>query len=317
MITIRLYTMFRIVFLFLLVGVIFLCTHVGVLAQGCSDAGVCTINSFKARTQKGDSSNLPLFKNYFKVGLSYGLADHRIQVASPYIEYGRQFNKYIGIDAKINAMSQSGNRIARFNISDIYLNGHYTIIDNLKFTLGVKIPLTRANTKENGLALPMDYQSSLGTFDLIAGIGYFIQNFHIVAAYQQPLVQNNNQFLSALYPDNSLLRTFQSTNQFKRAGDILFRFSYLINIGKGFSITPSVLPIFHIADDKFTDIDGIQQSIAGSKGITLNGNVYLNYEWKEKHNLQLNVGAPFLVRKARPDGLTRKFVISLDYSIRF
>ena len=57
--------------------------------------------------------------------------------------------------------------------------------------------------------------------------------------------------------------------------------------------------------------------IEGSQGLTLNWNLYLDYELNNDQALQLNVGSPFIVRDTRPDGLTRSFVASLEYRIKF
>lgn len=163
----------------------------------------------------------------------------------------------------------------------------------------------------------MDYQASLGTFDLIFGVGYEMKKFQFIAAIQQPLTQNNNQFFATNYPNNSELRTFQSTNKFKRGGDVLLRVSYPINVNPKLKLTPSILPIYHLTEDKYTDEFNVQQEIKGSQGLTLNGNVYLDYEISRKNIIQLNVGVPFIVRETRPDGLTRSFIVNIEYRIKF
>lgn len=298
--------------LILIIGFLFLATDQN-YAQGCSDAGVCTIDSFKPHDHGINDEG----QNTFKVGLNYGAADYDIAVFGTYLDYRRKVSDRLSLDAKLTTLSQSGNDISNFGLSDIYLNGNYKVGQNASLTLGFKIPLSDSNTQENGLALPMDYQSSLGTFDLVLGISYNIKRFQLLAAIQQPLTQNNNSFLSDLYPASSPLSEFQSTNQFKRSGDVLLRASYPLNIGKKFVFTPSLLPIYHLSNDKFTDIDGIEKEIDGSQGLTLNWNTYFDYHINEKHALQLSLGAPFIVRDARPDGLTRSFVANLEYRIRF
>lgn len=138
-----------------------------------------------------------------------------------------------------------------------------------------------------------------------------------VAAIQQPLTQNENQFIASNFPLNSQLRTFHSTNKFERSGDVLLRVSYPINISSKFKLTPSVLPIYHLANDKCTDEFNFKREIEGSQGLTLNGNAYLDYELNTKSVLQLNVGMPFVVRTARPDRLTRSFIANIEYRIKF
>lgn len=282
-------------------------------AQGCSDAGFCTVNSFKPH---GTDSTKSL-RNQFKVGAFFGNADNSISVYGTYLEYNRQLNKNIGLDAKITSLAQNGNGISEFGLSDIFLNANYSAAEKLKFTIGAKIPLANANKTYNNLPLPMDYQASLGTFDLIFGVGYEIKKIQFVAAIQQPLTQNKNQFLAINNPVNSEFRKFQSTNNFDRGGDVLLRISYPVNINSKLNLTPSILPIYHLRNDKYINEFNVEREIYGSKGLTLNGNVYLDYAINSKNIIQLNVGIPFAVRDARPDGLTRSFVANLEYRIRF
>ena len=47
------------------------------------------------------------------------------------------------------------------------------------------------------------------------------------------------------------------------------------------------------------------------------GNVYFDYEINPKNAIQINIGTPFVVREARPDGLTRSFIANLEYKIIF
>jgi hypothetical protein len=163
----------------------------------------------------------------------------------------------------------------------------------------------------------MDYQASLGTFDLIFGIGYEFKKLQFVAAIQQPLTQNDNRFIATNYPTDSKLRTFQSTNKFQRSGDILLRVSYPFSLNSKLQFTPSILPIYHLTNDKYTYEFNIKKEINGSQGLTLNGNNYLDYEINSKNIIQINMGMPFIVRDSRPDGLTRSLIANLEYRIKF
>lgn len=281
--------------------------------QGCSDAGFCTINSFKPNS----SDSVKAINNQFKIGTFFGKADNSISVYGNYLEYNRQLNEKFGLDLKLTTLAQNGNDISVFGLSDVFLNANYKANEKLKITLGTKIPLSNASKSLNNLPLPMDYQASLGTFDLNFGIGYEIKKIQLVAAIQQPLTQNDNQFIANNYPTNSKLSTFQITNKFKRSGDVLLRVSYPIKFAEKFKLTPSLLPIYHLTNDKYTDEFNVEKEIIGSQGLTLNGNIYLDYEINSKHFLQLNVGMPFVVRDVRPDGLTRSIIANLEYRIKF
>jgi hypothetical protein len=211
---------------------------------------------------------------------------------------------------------QTGNNISVSGLSDFYLNANYKVSSKVNLTIGMKFPFNDGNKKRDGLSLPMDYQSSLGTVDFIAGIGLEIKKIKIVAAIQQPLIQNNNEFING-YIDHGLFSRFHSTYKFKRSGDVLLRVSYPMELGEKFMLTPGILPIYHLRNDKFTDDSGVEQEITGSQGLTFNGNVYLDYAVNTKNYLQFSIGAPFVVRESRPDGLTRHFIVNLEYRIKF
>jgi hypothetical protein len=282
-------------------------------AQGCSDAGFCTINSFKPNSK----GNKEVLNNQFKIGAFYGKADNAIAVYGNYVEYNRMVSKKFGFDAKLTTLAQNGNGISTFGLADVFLNANYKASEKLTFTVGAKMPLSNANKSKNNLPLPMDYQASLGTFDVIFGIGYEVNKLQLVAAIQQPVTQNDNLFFASSYPVNSNLKAFQSTNKFIRSSDVLLRVSYPISLNKKLQFTPSLLPIYHVANDKYTDELNVQREIIGSQGLTLNGNMYLDYAINNKNSIQFNLGIPFIVRDSRPDGLTRSFIANVEYRIKF
>jgi len=89
--------------------------------------------------------------------------------------------------------------------------------------------------------------------------------------------KNKNSFLTNAYPAGHQAGDFQSTNEYERKGDIFLRASYnIVIVENKFDITPSVLPIFHLGDDSFTDTNGNITTIDGSQGLTLNGNLFLH-----------------------------------------
>ncbi|WP_264846228.1 hypothetical protein [Capnocytophaga catalasegens] len=300
----------KVIFYFLTIIVMMSQTTLG---QGCSDAGFCIINNVKPLNFW---EKFELTKHQIKAGFFVGEGDNSVNVWGNYLEYNLQISKILGFDAKITSIAQNGNGIQTFGLSDLLISGNYQVNERFGFTLGTKIPLSDGNKKLEGISLPMDYQSSLGTLDVIMALSYQIKKFHLVFAWQQPILQNKNEFLSEKQI-NPLLQKFQSTQNYYRSGDILLRASYPITITEKFNITPSILPIYHLTDDHFTNFSGVKQPIIGSKGLTLNGNLYLDYQINTKHSIQFNAGMPFIARKARPDGLTRHFIANLEYRIRF
>ena len=148
---------------FLIVSGLLILSANSTFGQGCSDAGVCTIDSFKPH---GTDNNEEVY-NQVKIGAFIGSADYSIGVYGSYLEYNRRFNDRWSADAKITSLAQSGNDISVFALSDVFLNANYKASEQLTFTVGAKIPLSDGNRSLNDLPLPMDYQASLGTYDLI------------------------------------------------------------------------------------------------------------------------------------------------------
>ncbi len=281
--------------------------------QGCSDAGFCSITALKPTAEK-DSF---ITKNQIKFGFSYGIADNSITAAGLYTEYNRQINRSFSADIRLSALSLNGNGITTGAVSDIFINGVYRTKKHIAFNLGFKAPIANGNTKKDNLPLPMDYQPGLGTFDLITGISYRLKKINFSFGWQQPLSQNKNEFIAENYPAGSKLSNFLSSNNFERSGDLLTRVSYqLVNKNK-INLSPGILFLYHLGNDRYTDELKNTKVIEGSSGATLNMTLHGNYLFNEKHALHINMGAPVIVREKRPDGLTRSFVVNIEYGLRF
>lgn len=282
--------------------------------QGCSDAGFCTISSLKDNhSSDADSS----YKNRFEAGISFGEGDNNISITNPHVEYTRAFNK-LSVTTKILFLAASGELATQKGFSDIFITPAYAFSGSLKITLGLKIPLSDGNNKAGTLPLPMGYQTSLGTTDLIAGVNYRWDQIGLMVAIQQPLTQNKNEFLTENYSMNPGAFRYQSTNKYRRSGDALLRGVYSFNLPDGrFKITPGLLFIYHIANDTFIEETGERVTIEGSSGLTLNGTLSVEYKLNKKKIIEFNAGTPFVVRETRPDGLTRKYVVSVEFKTLF
>ncbi len=282
-------------------------------AQGCSDAGVCKLGSLKPDRDY----NMIQPDNKLNAGFSVGAADYGITVFGGHIGYSRHFGEKWSIDSRATFLSQNGNEVSVIGLGDIFANVNYRISKKLTLTGGVKVPLMKADRDQDGIPLPMDYQSSLGTFDLLAGTRYQTEKWQWVLAVQIPLQQNENAFFPGGFPAGSLINDIQATNAFQRQADIMLHVSRTIPMSDKITFTPGLLPIYHVGEDEYTSNDGFQYSIDGSDGLTLNGTVYINVDVGSSGNFEFDLGFPFIVREARPDGLTRSFVFGVNYSYGF
>jgi hypothetical protein len=98
----------------------------------------------------------------------------------------------------------------------------------------------------------------------------------------------------------------------------LVRATYTIKTkNEKFIFKPNLLFIYHLGQDSYETIFGKRESISGSDGLTINGNLISSYNFNKTNSLELSLATPFLVRDIRPDGLTRKFVAGLIYKVSF
>ncbi len=286
-------------------------TGTGVYAQGCSDAGVCSLKYAVA----GEN------KNSIAVGNVSGVTDGKTFVNSSYASYARQLTKVFSWDAKLTAVYASGKLANNFNAGDVFTNFLYnpwqdkTKQKSLVVLAGIKIPLNAANDKAGGKPLPMAYQASLGTYDFSSGVNFISGKWEFTHAWQVPLTrENKNTFIE----EYSASDDFPSTNRFKRAADALLRVGYHVKTpGKKISFKPAVLAIYHVAKDSYEDIYGKRQLLEGSQGLTLNANIISKYSIGKTASIELSLAAPFAVRQLRPDGLTREFTAGVEYKISF
>jgi len=295
----------------ILISVTVLFTTFG-FAQGCSDAGICSIGH---GFQSGDK----VLKNTIEIATIFGVGEVDVKYFSPYISYTRQINEKIELSTKVTFSTTNGSFGTRGAFGDAFLIGKYSFKEknNTQWStlLGWKFPFTTSNLKINGYSLPLDYQSSLGTFDLFLGTNYKIKKWDFNAAIQIPVFNNNKNSYFAEY---SGTEDFPTTNLFERKSDALLRATYTLNTkNQKFSFKPNVLFIYHLSEDSYETIFGKRENFVGSEGLTINGNLISTYNINDQKSVELSIAAPFVVREIRPDGLTRSFVLALHYKISF
>jgi hypothetical protein len=291
-------------------SVVFVIAASRVCAQGCSDAGFCTVDALKSPDGDSTASDKSL---QLKLGATVGKADRNITIVASYLEYNRQLNKHWGYDMKLTQLAQLTDSINTNGLGDLFLTGTYKTNVNIAFTAGVKLPFSDGNKQRNERSLPNDFQSSLGTIDFIGGISKEWRKFRFTVAVQQPLTQGKNRFSPELFDSLSVFSAFQSTKDFKRRGDVLARVNYAWSVSKHWKLTPGLLAIYHLGEDTYLDASNVRKPIVGSDGLTLNGTLFAQYSINKSHKLELSLGTPFVVRDSRPDGLTRSIVATLEW----
>lgn len=280
--------------------------------QGCSDAGICSVgNGFISETSQT--------KNQIEVGNVFGKGLEDVTYISPYISYTRSINVHFSLTTKVTFSQASGSFGTRGNISDAFLIGNYKFSEknNKQWStlLGIKIPFTGSNDKINNFSIPLDYQSSLGTYDLFLGTDLRYKKWNFNAAIQIPVINSN---ANSYFDEYSASNDFPTTNLFERKSDVLLRSMYTFKSkSEKFTYKPNFLFIYHLGNDSYEDIFGNRQEIKDSEGLTINANFISNYKINETNSIEASIAFPVVYREIRPDGLTRSLTLGINYKYSF
>jgi hypothetical protein len=301
-----------------LISALFIMASNLVTAQGCSDAGFCTIGGLTYGQAPADMRT----KNTVRLSMPIGLGDENVVVLTPSLEYTLEHKNWQW-QGKLSANYASGNLGSAFGPGDVVFSGTYTppVQHRWKpsFTLGTKLPLNGGDLTAGGRSLPMQYQSSLGTIDLIAGVAFSTERWTWAAGWQQPLTgENQNKFLPRYWNDAKAV-AYPPGNSFNRKGDLLLRTNYaFIQKEKG-KLTAGLLGIYHLGEDTYRDaLESVSPiPIKGSEGLTLNLTAAGDMMLSKRLSLGLVFGVPLVVRDVRPDGLTRRFVLAPQVLFHF
>lgn len=278
-------------------------------SQGCSDAGACSIESInfeESRSPQKSKLNLNL-EQTFSLGEKFVF----ISQTTVGIQY-RAFKSTI-VELRVPFIFTSGNLGNTSGVGDLILSVNQQIISNennrLNLIVASRLKSNDANKDFNDIPLPMAYQTSLGTYDLIVGNLFSIPKWDFYVAWQHSFGKNKNRYLVT---DNSLPdnQQYYESNKLKRGDDIYLRSRRFFELKNDDRILINTLFIYRIQKDEIVKNDENIQ-LEGSNGLTIN--LAFTYSKKLKHNRKIDFSLAFpIVDKAyRADGLTRNIVLGL------
>jgi hypothetical protein len=294
-------------------------------AQGCSDAGFCTMGAMKP--DQRFSKQMAVKLRSIELSHYIGRTKFDDYVMATTLDFNVGLGKKNTFQIKVPYMiilSTLGNMngIGDFSLSfsrNLVLNEKYQI----NATIGTKIPSNRANqlTRE-GRTISMYQQPSLGTFDFIAGASLISKNWLIAVGYQQPLTDNGNQFNPALQTDNPKLERDNPKKAYPNATNLRRRADAMIRIERNFRFSRfnfhlGLLNIHRFKEDEVTNTAGNRVSIAGSSGSALSFIVGTTYHFNTQSAIKLIFGDRWLQRERNPDGLSREQVYTIAYQLNF
>lgn len=302
-------------------------------AQGCSDAGFCTMGAMKPDQHFNKKINLKL--RSMEVSFYRGTTTLTPIVYSATADLNFSLNNKNTFQVKLPYQWVEGQLANTKGIGDISLCFTRNLISkeglDLNFSLGGKIPTNNSNktvsdqTLNKDLPLPMYYQTSLGSYDAIAGLSLISRKWLFATGIQVPFNQNKNQFIWSDWigssEDFAYVEKYPRAKELKRGIDVMlrlernFRFSRL-----NFSL--GILPIYRIRKDEISLKNNATNQFErfkpdGTTGLALSGIATAGYSFNVKTGIKILVGKKFTQRDENPDGLTRHFVSTITYFYRF
>lgn len=302
------------------------------LGQGCSDAGFCTMGAMKPDQAFNKKVNLKLRS----LELSYyqGKTTLTPIVRVINLDAAIGITKNMGVQIKLPYQMVSGNFDKTAGLGDISLSLTQRFIDTENFdfsaTIGAKIPSNDANIKSSGvnrplskgLALPMYYQTSLGSFDIVAGASYISSKWLFATGIQVALTANGNtwwpgEWLPPVYPSEDYVRSYDVATRLKRGTDVMFRVERNFRFAK-YSFNIGALPIYRITKDQIQDRNtGVYEKLEGTTGLAFSVLLGAAYNFNVNNAIKFTYGKKFADREVNPDGLTRENVAIFAYLFRF
>jgi hypothetical protein len=297
-------------------------------SQGCSDAGFCTMGAMKPDQAYNKKVQFKL--NSMELSFYRGTTTLTpiIYVATADLNFSLSSRNTFQV--KIPLQHVEGRLANTSGMSDISLCYTRNLLSSDRFDLnlsfGAKIPTNRSDfIAADGNALPMYYQTSLGTFDLIAGISFINRKWLFATGIQIPLNNNNNQFDWHRWqtddPDELLyVMEYPNSTELKRGTDIMLRVERNFRLNR-FNFSAGLLPIYRITADRVTNFlgDRTSSNAAGdvAKGLAMSWIATAGYSFNVRTGVKLLVGHKITQRAYSPDGLTRELVTSFTYFYRF
>lgn len=286
-------------------------------AQGCSDAGFCTIGGVhKSETEfKKQTTN----KNEIDIAYIYSTHGKKERFHQPQINYRfiKKNGAFYEMRLPLNIAKNISNNLSTADIGDAILtyNSNFAAGKNtINYSVGFRASFTRSDKKEmkSMASYPMYLQSGLGTTDLIAVAGYDIGKYiSIGTGVQVPVLQYNQHILQISGNSGT-----DFIKNFRRQPDALLKLGTHFSTGK-FKINAGLLSIFHLANDYYKSSFLGKYILQNSQGTTINFSAEAAYAFTNKFMVSFLYAEPLKTRKSIPDGLARSRVFSPKITFAF
>jgi len=292
-------------------------------SQGCSDAGFCTMGAMRPTTSSPKRFAPKLLS--VELGQYYGYTKFQTHVFTYYADMNVSLGSKTSVQVKVPYTIVRGELGSAHSFSDISFSATRNLVHKDKYqvnvTLGGKIPSNNANLQSNiydHKVMPMYYQTSLGTYDIVFGGSLITKKWQFAVGYQQALNSNGNTFTHQLWTgEDPANGEYPQTYHLKRGNDIMVRVERNFRSSR-FNGYIGLLPIYRLNEDVATDpVSGQRVKLAGSSGLALNVLTGAGYNLSVRSAIKFLFAVAAMSRPHNPDGLSRIFVNTISYEFRF
>lgn len=296
-------------------------------AQGCSDAGFCTMGAMKPDQPYNKKADFKLRTMELSFYRGTTTLTPIIYVTTADLNFSLKRKNTIQLKVPFQwAQGRLANTSSVGDISICFTRNIYSSDKfDLNLSIGGKIPTNGSNFSSDGNALPMYYQTSLGTYDLISGLSLINRKWLFATGIQIPLNSNNNQFdwhnwNTTDAEELDYVKRYANATNLRRGIDVMLRVERNFRLAR-FNFSVGLLPIYRITADRITNSAGVRtsQDAEGhiAQGLALSWIATAGYNFNLRSGIRLLVGHKIIQRTFSPDGLTRELVSSITYSYRF
>jgi hypothetical protein len=298
-------------------------------SQGCSDAGFCTMGAMKP--DQPFNKKIPFKLRSMELSFYRGST-----TLSPIVYVGTLDMSFSFLDdktffqVKLPYQAVKGNFGSTSGLSDISLCLTRKIATSGTFdynlSVGTKIPSNKSDLTDDthDLPLPMYYQTSLGTYDFIAGISMISRQWLFATGIQHPFNKNKNHFRWGPWEPVYLngegvdyVRSYDVGYELKRGTDVMLRIERNFRFSR-INFSAGLLPIYRVTRDEITQAGtGKRIKPEGTTGLALSAIATAGYSFNIQSGVKVLYGRKIRQRDHSPDGLTRHDVMTVSYYYRF
>lgn len=293
-------------------------------AQGCSDAGFCTMGAMRPNQSFSSKGTVKLRSVELLQYVGVTKFDDVILTSLADINVG--IGKHGSFQLKLPYTFVSGPLANTNGLADISYSYTEALLTNRNYqllgTIGGKIPTNNSDKlSADERPLPMYYQTSLGTYDIVAGLSFITRHWLLAAGYQQALNKNGSAFRWSEWTGssaNAQALEYPVAWNLKRGKDIMFRVERNFRSTK-WNAYLGLLTIYRITKDevsKGTAQDNFRVKVDETTGFAITALTGVGYRFSTSVAIKGMFGLKLINREHNPDGLSRDYVSSLSIEIR-